>query len=62
MKRWEIRMEGTMTVDEIRKDLGDDKYINSFKARRYIKFLISELDRMNARILWLRGISSRIPN
>jgi hypothetical protein len=51
-----------MTVDEIRKDLGDDKYINSFKARRYIKFLISELDRMNARILWLRGISSRIPN
>jgi len=35
-----------MTREEIKQELGDDKYINSFKARRYIEFLLEECDKL----------------
>ena len=38
-----------MTREEIRQDLEDGKYINSFKARRYIEFLLAACDDMEER-------------
>ena len=35
-----------MTKEEIKQDLASDRYINPFKAKEYINFLLSEHDRL----------------
>jgi len=40
-----------MTREEIQQDLRDDKYINSFKARRYIEFLLIECKQLEDQLI-----------